>query len=113
MHDGQVRESKLLWTLGNYSRFVRPGMVRIQCEVTPQQSYVDGVLGSAYRDDSHAIVLVLANLSTEEKSCALNLPGVVEVYTTSAETNLRQSRQDSADIRIPARAVVTVRAVLP
>jgi hypothetical protein len=25
MRDGAVRESKLLWTLGNYSRFVRPG----------------------------------------------------------------------------------------
>jgi hypothetical protein len=25
MHDGMVRESKLLWVLGNYSRFLRPG----------------------------------------------------------------------------------------
>ena len=49
MHDGVVRESKLLWTLGNYSRFVRPGMVRVKCDVEPEQSPVDGLLASAYQ----------------------------------------------------------------
>ena len=42
LHDGVVRESKLLWTLGNYARFVRPGMVRVKCDVEPKQSPVDG-----------------------------------------------------------------------
>ena len=35
MQDGVVRESKLLWALGNYSGFVRPGMVRVRCDVEP------------------------------------------------------------------------------
>jgi O-glycosyl hydrolase len=109
VHDGEVRQSKLLWTLGNYSRFIRPGMVRIQCDVAPKQSYVDGVLASAYKDKSNRVVLVLVNLSTEEKRCDLGLTDVVEVYTTSAEANMRKSRQESAGIRIPARAVATVR----
>jgi hypothetical protein len=29
-HDGQFHDSKLLWALGNYSLFVRPGMLRMR-----------------------------------------------------------------------------------
>jgi hypothetical protein len=38
LDDGAVRPSKLLWVLGNYSRFIRPGMVRIQCAPETPQS---------------------------------------------------------------------------
>ena len=63
-HDGAVRESKLLWVLGNYSRFVRPGMVRIKCELSEEQSPENGVLVSAYKDPSSgSLVYVLVNLS--------------------------------------------------
>ena len=41
-----VRDSKLLWTLGNFSRFVRPGAVRL--EVKGDMS-ADGLMLSAYR----------------------------------------------------------------
>ena len=108
MRDGEIRESKLLWTLGNYARFIRPGMVRVKCEVDPPQSYEDGLLASAYRDASGEILLVLANLSAEERRCDLSPAGTVDVYTTSALKNLARSELQAADIAIPARAVSTV-----
>lgn len=106
MQDGAVRQSKLLWALGNYSRFIRPGMVRVQCTTAPEQSYTNGVLASAYvSDQKHVVVLV--NLSTEDRRCSLGAFGNVEVYTTSDQTNLEKTTQDAASIRVPARAVIT------
>jgi O-glycosyl hydrolase len=108
MQDGTVRESKLLWVLGNYSRFVRPGMVRIECEIGPAQSYVDGVLASAYRGADGDIVLVLVNLSQQEVLCDLGSGKTVDVYTTSASSNLEKSHQEASNVKVPARAVSTL-----
>lgn len=107
MHDGVVRESKLLWVVGNYSRFVRPGMVRVKCELAPQQSYVNGVLGSAFKAPDGRLIVVLVNLSQDGQRCDLGSAGDVETYTTSANANLAKRTQNAANVVIPARAVVT------
>ena len=107
MRDGEVRESKLLWTLGNYARFIRPGMVRVACDIAPVQSYVDGLLASAYKGTNGEVVLVLVNLSQKAVGCQLGSDQPVDVYTTSASANLEKSQQNAADIRVPARAVIT------
>ena len=108
MTNGVVRESKLLWTLGNYSRFVRPGMVRIKCEVQPAQSVENGLLASAYTGADGRTVVVLVNLAPEEARCDLGPGTEVEVYTTASQTNLERSRQHPSMITLPARAVGTV-----
>jgi O-glycosyl hydrolase len=108
IQDGAVRESKLLWTLGNYSRFIRPGMVRVKCDVDKPQSPENGLLCSAYKGTGKEGVLVLVNLSNEEKHCDLGFKKPVEIFTTSADTNLKKSQQDGSDLKIPARSVVTV-----
>ena len=107
LHDGAVRDSKLLWVLGNYSRFVRPGMVRIACDVTPAQSCVDGLLASAYKGTNGEVTVVIVNLSKQEARCHLGIDKSVEVYTTSSSLSLEKSRQNGAGIRVPARAVST------
>jgi O-glycosyl hydrolase len=113
MYAGEIRESKLLWTLGNYARFIRPGMVRVQCDVESAQSVENGLLVSAYKGAEDAFVLVLVNLSTDEKRCDLGSAQDCDVYTTSSEVNLARSRQDASSISIPARAIVTVCGVMP
>jgi len=107
MRDGVIRESKLLWVLGNYSRFVRPGMVRVKCVADPEQSYVNGVLASAYQGPGGKVVAVLVNLSQEDQRCDLGLTRELDTYTTSAKANLEKNRQQASDITLPARAVVT------
>ncbi|MES2923997.1 MAG: glycoside hydrolase [Verrucomicrobiota bacterium] len=113
IHDGAVRESKLLWVFGNYSRFVRPGMVRVGCRTEPEQSFKDGLLASAYRGAGGETVAVLVNLSREELHCDLGSPATAKVYTTSTGLSLESGTQSCSNITIPARAVVTVCAVLP
>lgn len=106
--NGEIRESKLLWVLGNYARFVRPGMVRVACTVEPRQSPQDGLLASAYRSADGGEVVVLVNLSEAAHRCDLGAIGLARVYTTSSEANLRRSDLGAGDLVVPARSVVTV-----
>lgn len=108
MDDGVVRESKLLWTLGNYSRFVRPGMKRVACDVDPKQSPVDGLLASAYQGSDGKLVVVLVNLARNQARCDLGSDAKAAVYTTSEASSLGRSQQPAQRITVPARSVVTV-----
>jgi O-glycosyl hydrolase len=106
--DGVFRESKLLWTLGNFARFVRPGMARIECLATPPQTGEKGVMATAFKGAKGRLVVVLVNLSTEGRVGDLGGHDAVSVYTTSADSNLKHSVQKAAGIEVPARSVVTV-----
>jgi len=107
--DGAVRESKLLWVMGNYSRFIRPGMVRIHCESSPEQSPVDGILVTAYKDVSKKrLVYVLTNLSEHPTLVDLGYSGQVRSYTTDEDSDLEFSIQESSQVQLPARSVTTL-----
>ena len=69
--DGVYHPTKLLYALGNYSRFVRPGMKRIEItqsdDATPGES-LTGQMFSAYFDEKKKNVVVVAvNASTSER----------------------------------------------
>jgi hypothetical protein len=108
-HDGVVRDSKLLWVLGNYSRFIRPRMVRIACELSEEQSIEDGLLVSAYRDVKQGrVVTVFTNLSEQARQVHVGPDRQVKTYTTDKNRNLELSIQSLNNIRLPKRSVVTV-----
>jgi len=84
------RTSKLLYTLGNYSRFIRPGMQRISVQRSDQLSdigSVAGVMVSAWVDaDEGVVVYVAVNASRKPQQLRLemeNIPGeqVVSSWT--------------------------------
>lgn len=107
--DGAVRESKLLWVLGNYSRFIRPGMHRIQCELSIEQSPENGLLVSAYKDgEKGTLVYVLTNLSEEASIVSIGGSEKVQCYTTDQDSDMEYSIQESDNIEIPARSVVSL-----
>lgn len=64
----QARDSRLLWALGNYSRFIRPGAVRYDIE-GPEDPY--GLMVSAYRNTDGRWVVVALNYG--DKEAAMNL----------------------------------------
>ncbi len=98
MHSGYAVDSKQMWTMGNYSRFVRPGAKRLAVEVADTAGTVIpegdtqpyGVMLSAYmnKDGKHVVVA----LNYAERSCplALQIDGQTStwnLYRTSDRSN--------------------------
>lgn len=113
-----VLPSKTLWVLGNYSRFVRPGMQRVA--LTPAKTPHPKLLGSAYVDDQNGkVVMVYTNLGDQPETIGLAVASQTSglsvanwtPYITSDAPgdDLRQLPKVSANqtLNIPARSVVT------
>lgn len=92
---GSAVDSKLLWALGNYSRFVRPGATRYDISTvdvqgqTIEEGYNDptGVMCSAYKNtDGHWIVVAI-NYSEDMKPVAFRTSDAAihkwQLYRTS------------------------------
>ncbi len=108
------RATKLLWALGHYSRFVRPGMVRV--EVEPAGG-LDRIMASAFYDEQEKDwVMVLINFTAAEQKVDLelkNFPGPVDRsarvgFLTDQTTDMRRSRLDGNRITMPAQSLITV-----
>ncbi|MDR7130350.1 O-glycosyl hydrolase [Algoriphagus sp. 4150] len=113
--DGDFYESKMLWALGNYSRFVRPGYQRIAVEINNQKQQSPELLVSAYQsEDKKEVVLVLVNSGIKELIVDLSVDetpsSIAGLYFTSKEHNLKSVEVDmtASDVTIPARSIVTV-----
>jgi hypothetical protein len=118
--DGLVSDSKQLWCMGNFSRFVRPGMVRVDAVLNNQTDpvYAAGdIMVSAYIDAANkALVIVIVN--TETKSSVISLGGLggsasltgsnVTAYVTSSTKSLQKSTMAATNIQLDARSVTTL-----
>ena len=109
----QTTPAKRLWAIGNYSRFVRPGFVRIDATATPQA----GVLVSAYKQTSSGnFAIVVINHNASSVSQGFSLVGFttssVAPWITSASLNLIQQSNmsvsgNSFSYTLPADSVTT------
>ena len=110
---GQYYESKMLWVLGNYSRFVRPGAQRVQAALS-DSTLAPTLLVSAYRNADNTFSLVLVNTGASAVDVTLegrpSLPGRYRAYTTSAAGNLAPGAvmAGKGGLRLPAQSVVTL-----
>ena len=68
---GYVIDSKLLWSLGNYSRFVRPEAVRHDV-VTSEAEDPYGVMCSAFRNADGRWVAVVINYGERQRDFSLS-----------------------------------------
>ena len=113
-YDGEFHDSKLLWALGNFSRFVRPGMQRISAELNTEQSIkeqYEDLMISAYKDESSKdLVLVAINYSNETKTLSLanNEIALEKSYETSSNKNLTFKEVNGTTIEILPRSIVTI-----
>lgn len=62
----RARDSRLLWCLGNYSRFIRPGAVRYDIKSDRREDPY-GVMASAYQNSDGSWVCVAINYSEKEQ----------------------------------------------
>lgn len=111
-----VVDSKLLWSLGNYSRFIRPGAVRIEVcrgkSVNPDSATDPyGLMCSAFRNDDGSYVAVVINYGNDDTTVCISglKPSQWSLYRTSAGESLSfiGSRRDLSAVLIPARSVTT------
>lgn len=122
--DGRVEDSKLLWALGNYSRFIRPGAVRLAVSAYDASGKLlaegdtdpQGLMCSAYRNMDGTWVVVLINYAAEEKEYSIGKDrmsaGKWQQYLTSDKegedllpAGILRSGQKG---KIPARSIVTL-----
>jgi O-glycosyl hydrolase len=108
---GDYTVTKRLWAFANYSRFIRPGAVRIDAKTGDSALYV-----SAFKnvDGSYAIVVLNANGKDTPVSISLkNVSGTVAVpYLTNATNDLAAQASVSISggtlsVTIPRRSLIT------
>jgi len=121
--DGTIEDSKLMWTLGNYSRFIRPNAIRLGIAAydSNHKRVDDGdtdqfaLMVSAYQNSDGTFVVVVINYSNTDKSFDLELKNKNikswQPYQTSDKESDNLKPQTlikyGTKITIPARSVVT------
>jgi len=105
--NGNVYESKMLWVLGNYSRFIPAGSVRVPVHCNADND----VLISSYIHKGKLITVVV-NTRAKDVIVSLSCKGrkfkKAIAYTTSSALNLSPSYSDTNEINVPARSVKTI-----
>ena len=121
--DGRVEDSKLLWVLGNYSRFIRPGAVRMSVEAMDESgrsiregdTEQTGLMCSAYRNANKQWVMVVINYANEDRTFVFGVNDSKvkswRGYRTSDKPGenllpVGKLKKDQSVI-VPARSVVT------
>ena len=115
--DGLIYRSKMLWAVGNFSRFIRPGMKRVSSAPDSYSNPEDAAMNlmiSAYKDEtSKQVVVVVINMTTSSQN--INLAGInfvsgsVKSYTTSGSKDLTVSSvSDASKIPIESKSIITL-----
>ena len=113
---GTYHQSKTLWALGNFSRFIRPGAQRVAVagHDVQDQANCAGLMVSAYVHDARReVVVVFVNYGHAPQHAQVQVEGApVEhfvCYTTNCDNNLQPGPQVPAGCRyvIPDRSICT------
>jgi len=88
--DEELKPALRLYAMGQYSRFIRPGWIRLNCEYTP----LAGVYVSAYRSaQTNEIAVVVINETITTSGISLDLEGIefdsLEIWRTSEKEKLK------------------------
>jgi O-glycosyl hydrolase len=114
-NDGTYIDSKLLWALGNYSRFIRPGAIRVDATGADIND-PNGLMVSAYMiPNEKQLVAVAINYDNSTKRIKLDIPGlsiekaIPYITTDNPGENLLPGKllEMSMEREIPSRSVVT------
>jgi len=109
--DGNYQSSKMLWALGQYSRFVRPGAIRT--EITADRTDND-LLISSYTNTNGDVVSVIINSGATSKEIVLKSAksgfSLKNAYQTSAANDMAPLEISAATstVKVGGRSIVTV-----
>jgi len=120
--EGRYYESKMLWAMGNFSRFIRPGMTRVMVRrsdnATADATIEDLMVSAYWKKDDGTVVAVFVNRAYQDRPVKLDFLGAdvgsLIPYVTRGSSNSKDnltaycalSPEDT--VAIPARSVVTL-----
>lgn len=121
--DGLYRTTKLLYTLGNYSHFIRPGMIRLstsRSDNLTDSAAVSNLMVSSYLNETtNEIVFVVINSTASEKGIKLTIDKLLPNTSVSEFTPYITTDNDNDNLKkypvfastdryiVPATSVVT------
>jgi O-glycosyl hydrolase len=98
----------MLWALGNYSRYIRPGATRIAAHL---KSAPDSVTVSAYRNRNGSLVTVLTNHANTEHE--VKLTGLQDFsHCRIATTSVNHSLEEAAAAALPTVATLPAESLV-
>ena len=104
-----IKLTKRLWCLGNYSKFIKEGAKRV--DITTAQT---DLLSSAFKNPDGSLVIVYVNQTDSKKTVNINAAGYskFKLYQTTATDDLKLKNSGnfymSTSLDIPAQSVVSV-----
>jgi len=109
--NGTYQDSKLMWTLGNYSRFVRPGAERIKVEYAHEDLYITAFTSNT----EQTTTIVVLNYSENTIPVKLDLDGfdsaAVTPYITSDKDTHKLYPMKNINLadgfELPPRCIIT------
>ena len=111
--DGDFYVSKMLWAMGNYSRFVRPGAIRVDAGVSSVKNSALQV--SAFKNGKNFTV-VIVNPTHDDVMTRFNT-NIADIhfntsYLTSETDELKAGKISTAENVVPARSIITLTGVI-
>ncbi|MEO7045672.1 MAG: glycoside hydrolase, partial [Ferruginibacter sp.] len=118
--DGGFSATKNLWALGHYSRFIRPGMQRLNIKRSDNLSDLNAAqksMVSAFTDHKEQLVIVAVNYQNEEQEIKFLLKNPekiksIETFTTTSQEDENMKAAVLKNIKngliLPARSITTV-----
>jgi len=112
--DGDFHDSKLLWAFGNYARFIRPGMQRVnitsETVKSLEEQYTD-LMVSAYKNpENDNVVVVAINYEDVAKTIKIRSNGIdlINAFETSENQNLGRQIITDNTITLSPYSVTTL-----
>jgi O-glycosyl hydrolase len=113
----RVTDTKLTWAFGNFSRFVRPGAVRVESALSNNptiENQTKTLMLSAYKDlKNKKITIVAINMSDKEVPLEFKINNLkikkLTAFETSSTNSLKKTDTFSVDDEyiIPKKSVTT------
>lgn len=103
--DGQYSDSRRLWALGNYSRFIRPGMRRVEADLDGSK---ESLHVSAYQDpETRRLIVVVINEGKTAQEISMT-GKTVTTYTTAMGENLKKREFPADKVSIVPQSITTL-----
>lgn len=104
-----IKLTKRLWCLGNYSKFIKEGARRVDMSIAQKD-----LLGSSFINPDGSLVIVYVNQTNKSKAVNINISGYskYQLYQTTATDDLKLKSNGiyytSDALTLPAESVVSV-----